>query len=46
MRRSFPDDVGKSTLLRNVRAPSALPRAGEWHAFVAVWNFVSPTTSR
>ena len=38
--------VGKSTLLRNVKAGtvahSCYPVPDEWHAFVAVWNFVSP----
>ena len=38
--------VGKSTLLRNVKAGtvahSCYPVPDEWHAFVAVWNFVLP----
>ena len=37
--------VGKSTLLRNVKAGtvahSCYPVPDEWHAFVAVWNFLS-----
>ena len=42
--------VGKSTLLRNIKmgtvAHSCHPVPDEWDAFVAVWNFVSPSTSR